>query len=127
MSIIAPYHKLLKETALIVCMEMYLESWKYVFEALARAIQVHDFFFFPVHLGVLPPQYQKAGYATARTPNCFNDPVFDSDRTKSSVVIVILQWQRLWECMIQSGPRPFFVDLNFISYTDIIMTNFYLY
>ena len=26
MSIIAPYHKLLKETALIVCMQMYLES-----------------------------------------------------------------------------------------------------
>ena len=70
MSIIAPYHKLLKETALIVCMQMYLESWKYMFEALARFARsrnISTWFILSVHLGVLPPQYQQAGYATATT------------------------------------------------------------
>ena len=46
-------------------MQMYFESWKYMF--LRRSLAQYKYILFlSVHLGVLPPppQYQKAGYAS---------------------------------------------------------------
>ena len=50
-------------TALIVCADVFGDLKIYDSEALARALMLL-FFFLSVHLGVLPPQYQKAGYAS---------------------------------------------------------------